>query len=380
MRQSYDWVEPSERAAFVFVLEQGLGHRVHGQNLERVLRMEQEISAEIVRIEHQVRRGTRVPLLGNWSVEASLASRKALRGCLLAGRRDAIFIHTQVASLLSVGMMQAIPTVLSMDATPINYDRIAGGYRHKRQPAVVEGLKRQINQRAFAASAAIVTFSRWAADSLVADYGIPSEKIHVIRPGVDLGRWYPPRSPRVGEPPRILFVGGDFARKGGHDLLEAVREMPDDAVEVDIVTTSPPATLPQRPNVRVHVGLDHERPDLFELYRRADLFVLPSRAECYGHVFCEAMACGLPVVGCDVGAVPELVVDGQNGMLVPPGSPGALAQALRTLIEDRDLRHRLGERGLAMARADHDADRNVREVLQLMAEVSGRQCSRTPAP
>jgi glycosyltransferase involved in cell wall biosynthesis len=341
--------------------------------------MEQEISADVVRIEHQARLGTRVPLLGNWSVEASLATRKALRRCLLAGRRDAIFIHTQVASLLSVGMMQAIPTVVSMDATPINYDRIADGYRHKRQPAAVEGLKRQINQRALAASAAIVAFSRWAADSLVADYGIRPEKVHVIRPGVDLGRWHPARSLRVAGPPRILFVGGDFVRKGGQDLLEAMREVADSAAELDIVTTSPPATLPQGPNVRVHVGLDHDSPNLFELYRRADLFVLPSRAECYGHVFCEAMASGVPVVGCDVGAVPELVVDGHNGMLVPPGSPGALAQALRTLIDDPDLRHRLGERGLAMARADHDADRNARAVFQLMAEVSGRQCARTPA-
>src|SRR5712691_5819011 len=114
-------VESSERAAFVFVLEQGLGHRVHGQNLERVLRMEHDISADVVRIEHQVRLGTRVPVLGNWSVEASLATRKALRRCLLAGPRNAIFIHTQVASLLSVRMMRAIPTVVSMDATPINY-------------------------------------------------------------------------------------------------------------------------------------------------------------------------------------------------------------------------------------------------------------------
>jgi glycosyltransferase involved in cell wall biosynthesis len=74
-----------------------------------------------------------------------------------------------------------------------------------------------------------------------------------------------------------------------------------------------------------------------------------------------------------------LVVDGHNGILVPPGSPGALGQALRTLIGDADLRRRLGERGLAMARADHDADRNARAVFQLMAELSARPQARTPA-
>ena len=127
-------------------------------------------------------------------------------------------------------------------------------------------------------------------------------KVQVIRPGVDLRRFRPRPAGRPPGPARILFVGGDFVRKGGDDLLEAVRYLGDSA-ELDLVTASAPPSLPGSPRIRVHVGLDHNSEQLFDLYRRADVFVLPSRGECYGHVICEALASGLPVVACDVGAV-----------------------------------------------------------------------------
>lgn len=355
------------RGRYVFVLEQSLGHMVHAGNLERALEAEQGIAASVVRIAHGDPRRRRGRLVSrNWSLEASWTARKALLRRVAGSSVDAIFIHTQVAALLAGSVMRVVPTVVSMDATPRNFDSLWESYGHGRQGALIERAKLEVNRKAFTAAGAIVTWSQWAAASVTRDYGVPEEKVHVIPPGVDVGRFRPGRQNNEGAP-RILFVGADFTRKGGDDLLAAMRQI-GDLAELDIVTSCPPRSLP--PSARVHVGLSHDSHDLFELYERADIFALPSRGECFGLVFAEALASGLPVVACNVGAVSEMVVDGYNGLLVPPGSPTELATALRTLIERSDLRRSMGERGLRMAQRGHDAGRNCGLILDLMAKIS----------
>jgi glycosyltransferase involved in cell wall biosynthesis len=254
-----------------------------------------------------------------------------------------------------------------MDCTPMNYDDF--GYGHARQAAALEWAKLQTSRRVFDAAAAIVTFSRWAADSVVGDYRVPEHKVRVIRPGVDLARFHPADDRRPNARPRVLFVGGDFSRKGGEDLLEAI-DVLDGEVELDVVTGSRPSSIPTSSPTRVHVGLNHTSDELFDLFRQADIFVLPARGECYGHVICEAMASGLPVVATNVGAIPEIVEDGVSGLLVHPGSPWALADALRALARRPDQRRSMGERGLQLAHKDHDATRNIQSVLELMTGLS----------
>src|SRR5579859_3177952 len=83
---------------FVFVLEQALGHAVHGTNLESSVAQESDISATVIRIKHdETRLASRLPAVGNWSFEASWATRLALKNRLARGRADALFIHTQVS-------------------------------------------------------------------------------------------------------------------------------------------------------------------------------------------------------------------------------------------------------------------------------------------
>jgi glycosyltransferase involved in cell wall biosynthesis len=150
---------------------------------------------------------------------------------------------------------------------------------------------------------------------------------------------------------RALFMGGDFPRKGGPDLLDAWREGGfAGSATLDLVTDWPldPAALP--PGVCLHRGVRPSTPEWLELWRRSDLFVMPTRHEAFGMVFQEAAASGLPVVATNINAIPEIVLDGTTGLLVEPGDRASLIGALRTLIDQRALRARMGAAALERIR------------------------------
>ena len=119
---------------------------------------------------------------------------------------------------------------------------------------------------------------------------------------------------------RVLFVGGDLVRKGGDVLVDAVEDLRRDSVpvEVDLVTRD---DLAPREGVRVHHGLTPNSDEIVDLYRRADVFCLPTLGDCLPMVLSEAGALGLPVVSTDVGAIDEIVREGETGLLVPPSDP-----------------------------------------------------------
>lgn len=96
--------------------------------------------------------------------------------------------------------------------------------------------------------------------------------------------------------------------------------------------------------VNFHGFVEHNK--LIEFYRKSMIFVLPSLSEGFGKVLAEALCFGLPVVASKAGAIPEMVVDGVNAILVKPGDSQALAEALRTLILDRDLREKMSRTNL----------------------------------
>src|SRR5215472_7460899 len=306
-------------ARFVFVLEQTLGHVAHTANLERALAETDWVDGTVVKLPFEPRGSLeRLPVLRNWSLRASLMARTALRRRLGEGPVDAAFIHTQVSALLSVGVMRAVPTVVSLDATPANFDAVGEAYGHGRGHPLGEMAKAWVNRRAYGASAALVTWSRLAADSLVADYGVPASHVRVIPPGVDLSLFRPPESRASGALVRVLFVGGDFARKGGPDLVAALRGVPE--AELDVVTGSDVGPVPADVRCRVHRGLRPGDPALLELYRRADVFVVPSRGDCLPQVLAEAAASGLPLVATATREIHSIASHSQNEFMVPIGS------------------------------------------------------------
>lgn len=358
----------------VFVLEQTLGHVAHARNIRRALdRHADTVHSTVIPIEYAPSSGLTayIPGMRTWSFAASMQARSALSRRLAAGPVSAVFIHTQVAALLSGPIMQRVPTVVSLDATPRNFDSQGASYGHSADGRAVEAVKLRLNQSVFRRASALVTWCQWAADSLVADYGAPAEKISVIHPGVDVSLFRPrDKSPDRGAV-RILFVGGDFERKGGQDLLQAMARLGPN-VELDVVTGSA-VEVPPGVVCRVHRGLSPQSPEIVELYRDADIFVLPSRGDCFPQVVAEGLAAGLPVVASTVGAIPEIVQDGVNGYLVPPADPRALGAALESLVRSPATRLRMGLTGRRSAEEKHDAGANNLRIIELLISVSGQR-------
>lgn len=258
------------------------------------------------------------------------------------------------------------PLLYDLDATSAQLEAIAPIYFNR---APRRGLRRAIARAmelvVWRGTSLFTPWSNWAADGLRRD-GIPSERIRVLPPGVDLDLWQP--APRRGSadsarPLRLLFVGADFSRKGGPALLDVFRRRLRGRAELDLVTAS---EVQAEPGVRVHHAVPNS-PLLRELYRRADLFVLPTRAECFGIATVEAMASGLPVVVSNLGGAPDIVDHAVTGWLIEPGAR-SLAAALEAALDRREQLRAMGGRAREAAQERFDGRRNDRRIVDVLLE------------
>jgi glycosyltransferase involved in cell wall biosynthesis len=354
------------------VLEQTLGHVTHSKNLQSLVPQVGGVDPVFLPVAFDPG-DRRIPGWSNWTVRAGIrggAALLALRRRRPAVRPDVMFVHTQVPAVLLGPWMRRTPTVVSIDATPKQYDALGEFYAHEQGPAWLERRKFRANQRCFERAAHVVTWSEWAKQGLVDEYGIDPDHVTVVAPGVDVDQWDRPgeRAPADGRPVRILFVGGDLRRKGGDLLIDAVRRLraedglPD--LELHLVTTAP---VDEEPGVVVHRGLTSNSAALIEQYHLADVFALPTLGDCLPMVLAEAAATGLPLLSTDVGAIHEIVRQGETGELVPTGDVDALTAALRRLVADEPLRRSYGEAALRLARADHDARANAGRIVSILA-------------
>ncbi|MDJ0768696.1 MAG: glycosyltransferase family 4 protein [Ilumatobacter sp.] len=343
------------------VHEEHLGHRTYAANLRTASLERPDIDAEWV----PVRYGSipspvdRLPLPA--SVRAALAGRREVRRGLRDRPADVHMFNTQVPAALGGGLARSKPYVVITDVTPLQYDRMADGYGHRPdRPGPVRWWKHRVNRRVFTEATWCVGWSSWAAGSFVDDYGVDPARVAVIPPGVDTDAWRPPAQRRhTGV--RILFVGGEFPRKGGDLLVESLASLPDD-VELHLVTKTPVAA---NDRVRVYDDLGPNDPRLIELFRTSDVFAIPSRAETFGIAAAEASAMALPVVASDVGGFADIVADGETGFIVPHGDGAALTTALRRLVDDPALRRSMGEAARRRAVERFDSRTNAARLFDL---------------
>ncbi|MCC7362936.1 MAG: glycosyltransferase family 4 protein [Dehalococcoidia bacterium] len=264
------------------------------------------------------------------------------------------------------------PLVVELDWTVEQRELFAPAY-YGREPRT--GLRRRLSEwqqrKVFDAVSLFAPMSNWAADGLRRG-GVPAERIRVLHPGLDLDAWRVERAERAADGPlRLLFVGGNFARKGGPLLVDLVRTRFSGRCELDIVTRD---AVEPAPGVRVH-RTEANSPELHALYRDADLFVMPTTAECFGLVTVEALASGLPVIVTDMGGARDIVDEGETGWLIEPDAASVAAAIERALAERPRLRA-MGARGRQVAEARFDGPKNDRVLvdwmLGLAAEAQGR--------
>jgi glycosyltransferase involved in cell wall biosynthesis len=285
---------------------------------------------------------------------------------------DVVVAHSPVPFMADVAALASgdRPFVLTYHAGPLAkgrplFDVAATGYERL-------GLRRLLKQ-----AAAVVHYSP--------EFGrvnarLLEDKVHVVAPGVDLGQ-FSPNGPAPPEP-SVLYVGRmerSSRWKGVRHLLDAVPQMlqsvPD--LTVDLVGAGDDA-----PSLRCYArskGLDGvvkfhgalTGQDLVERYRKATLVVLPSTtaAESFGMVLLEAAACGRPAVASRVGGIPAAVLDGETGLLVPPGNADALAEAVTVILNDYDLARSLGTRAAERARAEFSWDAKVDATGEILEGV-----------
>jgi glycosyltransferase involved in cell wall biosynthesis len=185
----------------------------------------------------------------------------------------------------------------------------------------------------------------------------------------------------------VTFAGQIIERKGVADLLEAwARLAPELTARCELLIIGDDLQ-----------GAGAYRREMEELARRlnsparflgfqrnvaewllaSDMAVVPSHVEPLGNATLEAMAYALPVVGCDVGGIPEMVVDGETGLLVAPRSPEPLAASLLRLIADKELRRLLGEQARGRCEELFSLERHVQAALEIYRSVLERHCDRS---
>lgn len=213
----------------------------------------------------------------------------------------------------------------------------------------------------------VLPWSQWAAQGIQSEFGVPTERIRVMPPGVDPSAWQMRKQATApgGSLTRLLFVGGDWERKGGPLLLDVFRTHLRGRCELHLVTRDAPADV-LAPDVFVYPHFGPNDPGLRRLYEICDALVLPTRADCFSLASIEAMASGLPVITCPVGGIPEIVEDGTSGLLVPVGDGVALRAAIEALLSDPAHARAMGRRGRAIVEERFDAAKNTQQVLDLL--------------
>jgi len=278
---------------------------------------------------------------------------------------DAALVGNMALNLLVGGNRVPIFTIL--DATQVQLQAFGAGYGiFPSRSGTLEKLKHQMRRRAYMQCAGIFPYSEWVKKSLIADYGVDSAKIHVVPHGAVVERWRREARREAGnENCNILFVGGDFKRKGGGLLLDWAARTKNRNWHMHIVTKEPVATSDGR--ITVHNGIAHEDPRLTEMFAAADIFALPTFVDTNPLAIAEALASGLPVVTSNVGAIPEMIIPGATGFVIPLGQPERLDESLDTLINDPASRSRMGAAARQDAELRFDARKNIRAIVKVIA-------------
>lgn len=300
------------------------------------------------------------------------------------GSAQLVHSHTWYANLGGhlASMLYGIPHVMTMHSLealrPWKAEQLGGGYQVSTW-----------SERTSAASAAAVVAvsDGMRADILSAYPEIQAERVRVIRNGIDTDEYRPDPDTGVLERygvdltrPYVIFVGRITRQKGVPVLLRAASGL---IPEAQLVLLAGAADTPEQLAEVTELvdGLRATRSgviwipemlpkaEVIQLLTHATVFAIPSVYEPLGIVNLEAMACGTAVVGSRTGGIPEVVADGETGLLVPPDEPRPLADALNALLRDPGLARAMGQAGRKRAVAEFGWPAIAAQTAELYAEL-----------
>jgi alpha-maltose-1-phosphate synthase len=266
---------------------------------------------------------------------------------------DVVHAHTWYADMgaLWISQLYRIPLVVTLHSMeplrPWKADQLGSGYL----------VSSWIEKTAVEAAHRVIAVSHKMREDILAHFGADPDRVVVIHNGIDPGQFRRTERrdalDRLGvRPPYVLFVGRITDQKGIFHLLEASRQLPagvqvilcasaPDTPEIEVRLRRAVAELPNVRWINEMVPVDV----VTQLYSHAAVFACPSVYEPFGLINLEAMACETAVVASAVGGILEVVEDGRTGLLVPPGRPDALAEALNRVLADPGLARAMGQAG-----------------------------------
>lgn len=297
-----------------------------------------------------------------WRIATSRHLRRQLEALRQREKVDAVVLNTQSMGLELDGLDRSMPVFVGLDAT---FQQLAASpwfapnlLSRCLQPLTLAQLLRR-ERILFSRTNRFLPWSVPVKEALIRSYGVPVSRVSVLPPSMTAP---PRRSPR-GKPgskrPRLLFVGGDFLRKGGDLLQECHRRYLADRCDLVLVTQ---AEIDAGPHQSVRRGLIAGSAEWRECWETADVFVFPSRLETFGIVLLEALAFEVPIVSSRAGAAVSLLGDGRFGTLLESVSVESLRDSVQAIFESPDLSGERSRQGREWFEREFELGRNTERL------------------
>lgn len=303
-----------------------------------------------------------------WNTPFAFDVHSRWAGELIAGLPARADVVLQNGALFSPGLPPRLPYVVYLDHTRAMAERRPSvPEAHLPAPPRWGAGWRRREAETYRRAVSVATFSQHAARSVVEDYGVDAGRVHVVGAGTNA---LPAQVTRNDDGATILFVGREFARKGGPILLDAFRQLRRKRPRARLLIAGPAERL-SLPDGAIRLGaVPYDQ--LPALFSQATVFALPTLREPFGIAFLDAMANGVPCVGTRTEAVPEIIEDGRSGLLVPPADARALATALDRVLADPVLARAMGERGRQRVHAEFTWARTAQRLSDQLEAAAGR--------